>query len=89
MNDTITGIRELRSGMRITVNDSEVLCLTRRDCKKFPLQEGDAIDLQKIKHDLLLEQYPHALNRAVRLLAVRARSRYEIEKTADRCLLSS
>ena len=89
MKDIITAIRQLPYGACVTVNGSETVCLTRKDCKNFPLQEGDAVDLQKLKHDVLLRQYPAALNRAVRLLAVRARSAYEIEKRlTDACYLS-
>jgi regulatory protein len=89
MKDIITGIRETRNGVRVTVNDQEIVCLTRKDVKTFPLKEGDAVDLEKLKHDLLLKQYPDALNRAVRLLAVRARSGYEIEKRlTDACYMA-
>lgn len=88
MNDIVTGVRELPHGVIVTVNGGEALRLTRKDCKSFPLREGDAVDLQKLKHDLLLSQYPAALNRAVRLLAVRARSGFEIEqRLKDACYL--
>ena len=88
MKDIVTEIRELRSGVRVTVNDQLTLCMTRKDCKNFPLQEGDTIDVQKWKQELLIAQYPDALNRAVRLLAVRARSTREIEKRlTDACYL--
>lgn len=89
MKDMITGVRELHSGVRVTINDSITLCLTRKDQRTFLLEEGDAVDIKKLKHDLLLAQYPDALNRAVRLLAVRARSCYEIEKKlTDACYLA-
>ena len=88
-DDRITGIRELRYGVRVTVNNEETLCLRNKDCKNLGLREGDAVNLKEWKHELLLKQYPDALNRAVRLLAVRARSVSEIEKRlADACYLS-
>ncbi|HPJ02014.1 MAG TPA: regulatory protein RecX [Candidatus Limiplasma sp.] len=88
MNDIITDIRELRYGVRVTVNDRETVCLRNKNCKNLTLREGDRVDLKEWKHDLLLQQYPDALNRAVRLLAVRARSVAEIEKRlTDACYL--
>lgn len=88
MSDRITGIRELRNGVRVTVNSEETLCLRNKDCKNLGLREGDAVSLKEWKHELLLAQYPDALNRAVRLLAVRARSVSEIEKRlTDACFL--
>lgn len=89
MKDIITDSKELRSGVRFTVNDTETLCLRHKDCKNYALREGEAVDLQKLKDELLLAQYPDALNRAVRLLAVRARSSFEIEKRlTDACYQS-
>ncbi|MBN1778140.1 MAG: regulatory protein RecX [Clostridiales bacterium] len=89
MKDIITGIREIHGGVRVTVNDSEILRLRSKDCKKHDLREGDAVDVRKLKDELLLEQYPDALGRAVRLLALRARSRSEIETwLTDACYLA-
>jgi len=88
MKDSIAEIRELRNGARVTLHSGQTVCLTRRDMKAFALQEGDAVDLAQWKHDLLLDQYPEALNRAVRLLAVRARSCAEIAKRlTDACYM--
>jgi len=80
VKDIITEIRELPNGISVTVNDRYTVRLTRRDQKSFFYKEGDALDFAAWKHELLLQQYPEALNRAVRLLAVRARSHTEIEK---------
>ncbi|MFH1512722.1 MAG: regulatory protein RecX [Bacillota bacterium] len=88
MKAVITEIRELRNGVRVTVNDQITLCLTRRDWETLSLREGDAVDVKALRHDLLLSQYPAALGRAVRLLSVRARSCFEIEKRlTDACYL--
>lgn len=78
--DVVTGIRELQNGVRVTVNDRLTLLYTRGDWKAEPLNVGDAVNVSELRQALLLRQYPRALNRAVRLLAVRARSGAEIEK---------
>ncbi len=80
MNDLVTSLREDRSGYTVTVNDTETFRLSRADFRALPLMQGQAIDVKQYQHDLLLRQYPEALNRAVKLLAVRARSRAEIER---------
>jgi regulatory protein len=80
MIDLVTTLREDRNGYTVTVNDTETFRLSRADFRAFPIAEGQAIDLKQYQHDLLLRQYPEALNRAVKLLAVRARSRAEIER---------
>ena len=89
MKERITNIRELRYGVRVTIDTGETLCLRNKDCKHMALQEGDTVALEEWKHDILLNQYPDALNRAVRLLAVRARSIAEIEKRlTDACFMA-
>lgn len=80
MKDLVTGFREERNGYRVTVNDTETFSLSFADFRALPLQEGQAIDWAQYKHSLLVQQYPGALDRAVRLLAVRARSRGEVEQ---------
>lgn len=88
MKDVVTQVKELSNGFRVTVNDRITLRLTRGDQRTLALREGDRVDEADLRHTLLLSQYPVALNRAVRLLAVRARSAYEIEKRlADACYL--
>ncbi len=88
MKDAVTQVRELANGFRVTLNDRSSLRLTRADQRTLALREGDRVNEAELRHTLLLSQYPAALNRAVRLLAVRARSCYEIEKRlADACYL--
>lgn len=79
MMDVVTGVRELPGGVRVTINDRIVLLLTRRDQAALGLDVGASVDATELRHTLLLRQYPDALNRAVRLLSVRARSSREIE----------
>ena len=88
MKDIVTEVRELKNGVRVTVSDRRVLFMTRKNFRAFPLREGETVDAEELAHSLLLEQYPEALNRAVRLLAVRARSGFEIKKRlTDACYL--
>ena len=80
MNDLVTQLREDRSGYRVTVNDRETFHLSHADYRAFPLQEGETLDLAEYQKNLLYRQYPEALNRAVALLATRARSHHEVEQ---------
>ena len=80
MNDMVTQLREERNGYRVTVNDRETFRLSFADYRAFPLREGDALDFEQYRKNLLFRQYPEALNRAVALLATRARSRHEVEQ---------
>lgn len=80
MKDIVTEIRELKNGVRVTVNDRINLRMTHKNFQSLSLAEGDAVDVRELKQQLLLEQYSEALNRAVRLLALRARSCLEMEK---------
>ncbi|MCE5343646.1 MAG: recombination regulator RecX [Eubacteriales bacterium] len=80
MNDLVTSLREERGGYAVTVNETESFRLSRADFRALPLQEGQALHLKQYLHDLLLRQYPEALNRAVKLLAIRERSHAEIER---------
>lgn len=84
MDDTVTELREVPRGYRVVINANTVLYLSKADFRALPLREGETLDLDAYRQNLLLRQYPEALPRAVRLLAVRARSRQEIErKLAD------
>lgn len=88
MKDIVTEIRELKNGVRVTVSDRQAIFMTRRNFQAYPLREGEAVDAEELTRSLLLAQYPEALNRAVRLLAVRARSGREIEKRlTDACYM--
>lgn len=80
MKDMVTELREEKKGYRVTVNDTETFRLSFADYRAMPLAEGQALDWEQYKHDLLLLQYPAALDQAVRLLAVRPRSHVEVER---------
>ena len=80
MKDTVTNLRTLRKGYEVTFDSGERLYLSNADFRALPLALGDSLDLRAYRHDLLLRQYPEALNRAVGLLATRARSQAEVER---------
>lgn len=78
--DRVTDVKPLKRGFQLTVNNREILRLSGADYRELPLCEGESFDLEAYKNKLLLRQYPEALNRAVGLLAIRARSRQEVER---------
>ncbi len=84
MNDLVTELRQERGGYRVTVNDGDVFHLSFADFQALPLSEGQPLDWEQYRRDLLLRQYPEALQRAVAALAARTRSRAEIERALTR-----
>jgi regulatory protein len=80
MNDLVTRMTEVRNGYQITVNDTDTFHLSKAEMRELPLREGQSLDWAEYQKSLLLIQYPDALNRAVRLLAIRPRSRREVER---------
>lgn len=85
MRDLVTACDETRSGYRVTINETITFHLSPADYRALPLHAGDPVDWETYRHDLLLRQYPDALQRAVAMLAARAHSRREVErKLADR-----
>ncbi len=80
MHDVVTNIITLRRGWRVTVNDQETINLSHAEMRAFPLIKGEPFDFETYKQNLLLHQYPMALNRAVGLLALRARSTTELAR---------
>ena len=80
MVDRITELRELANGYRVTVNDTATFHLSRADYAELTVTLGQSVDLEEFKQQLLLRQYPEALDRAVGLLAARARSKREMER---------
>ena len=94
MNDVITAVETGKKVAFLTVNHGEeVLWLSREWFTERPFAEGQEIDLDEVRQWLLPRQYPEALNYAVSLLALRARStgelrqkllqRHYMEDTAD------
>ncbi len=83
MNDLVTSLREDRSGFRVTVNDTETFRLSKAEYRALPLAEEQALDLEQYLQELLLLQYPAALDYAVKLLAIRSRSFHEVERSLN------
>ncbi len=76
--DLLTGMQEQRPHFKLTFNGRESLYVHRRLLEERPLAVGDELSLAEYREWLLPRQYPSALNDAVRLLSVRARSEREI-----------
>ncbi len=80
LRDLVTSVREEPGGYRVTVNETESFHLGKAEYRARPFAQGESLDWESLKQELLLSQYPAALERAVKLLAVRARSRAEIKR---------
>ena len=79
----VTGVREEKAGLRITVDDEKVFWLSRSDAPDHPLQPGMPIDLPAFQAWLSTRQYPKALDHALGLLAARARSTQEVREKLE------
>jgi regulatory protein len=84
MKDLVTELRQERGGFRVTVNDAVVFRLSSSDFQALPLADGQALDWEQYRRDLLLRQYPEALQRAVASLAAKMCSRAELERSLVR-----
>lgn len=78
--DKLVALREARHGYTAVFQSGESLRLSPADLRALPLSVGDAVDVSAYRQNLLLRQYPEALDRAVGLLSVRARSKQEVER---------
>ncbi len=78
--EEIVSITHQRSKVTLMLSSGERIQLSKDAFMERPLNEGDIIDLEEYDRWLLLRQYRPALNKAVALLAVRARSKGEIEQ---------
>ncbi|MDD3410976.1 MAG: regulatory protein RecX [Eubacteriales bacterium] len=78
MSDVVTAIETLRGVVTITFDGAEPLRMPRAAFREAPLAVGQAVDVEEYKQNLLLSQYPQALEYAVSLLALRARSEGEL-----------
>lgn len=78
--DVITGIIKERGRYRVTFNDAVEVFVSVSLMRERPLSVGQPLDLEGYDQWLMVRQYRHALDRAVAYLAIRARSRHEVEK---------
>lgn len=77
--EVIRSIEYIRGKKLITFESGWKVWLKKDAELPFQLTEGSEIDRKDFEKAVLLCQYPDALNRAVAFLAVRSRSRKEIE----------
>lgn len=83
--DVVTAIeRSGRHNVLVTINEEIQLMLSRDIWAERPLSEGEELDFAEFSQWLLPRQYPEALNKAVALLAQRARSGGEIRQKLER-----
>ena len=81
---TISEISRIRSRYCIELDNGDKVFLSGKSFTGFPYSVHDTVGRKELYHYFLLKQYPDALNRAIALLAVRARSRKEIETALQR-----
>ncbi len=76
--EVIRCVEEIRGRKRITFESGWQVWLAKRQEPPFPLEEGTEIDRESFLKQILMFQYPSALDRAVALLAQRPHSKGEI-----------
>ena len=77
--EVIRCVNLIRGKMRISFESGWEVWLSRNLVLPFSASEGTEVDRKSFEQFVLLHQYPRALEKAVSLLAERARSRKEIE----------
>lgn len=81
MRDVVSSVQERRGGAMVQFEGGEALWFGRAAWReRLPLSPGDEEELEQLKAWLLPRQYAEALDGAVRLLSVRARSEGEIRR---------
>ena len=81
MRDVVSSVEERRGGAMVHFEGGEALWFGRAAWReRLPLSPGDEEELEELKAWLLPRQYAEALDGAVRLLSVRARSEGEIRR---------
>ncbi len=81
MRDVVSSVQERRGGAMVHFEGGEALWFGRAAWReRLPLSPGDEEELEELKAWLLPRQYAEALDGAVRLLSVRARSEGEIRR---------
>ena len=81
MRDVVSSVQERRGGAMVRFEGGEALWFGRAAWReRLPLSPGDEEELEELKAWLLPRQYAEALDGAVRLLSVRARSEGEIRR---------
>ena len=78
--EIIRSVDTIRGKIRITFESGWRVWLHRNEDPGFPLIGGTPVDRESFLEYIRIHQYPPALDRAVRMLAERPRSRREIER---------
>ena len=77
--EMICSVEQSLGKLIITFESGWSVWLRQEDIPPFPLAAGTEVDREAFEKFILLRQYPKALDRAVRMLALRSYSRKEIE----------
>ncbi len=77
--DVVTGVFRINGKIRITVDGKPDILIPVSIFRVQPLSQGDILELDVYIENLKPLLYRHALDHAVKYLAVRARSRKEVE----------
>lgn len=80
MPDKVVSITQTRGNVLVSFEAAEPLRLSPADFAALPLAEGQSVDVAAYRAQLIRRQSTEALQRAVALLAARARSRRELER---------
>ena len=83
MSDIVAEINTDKKGALVRFDGGETLWFSRAAWSERGLRDGEEIDLDELKRWLLPRQYTEALNCAVSLLAVRARSGGEVRRKLE------
>ena len=83
MEDRVTAVVSVRGGYHVRINEGDAFFVSHATFRALPLAVGEPVDEAAYRDQLTLEQYPEALQRAVSLLAARARSRVEVERRLE------
>ena len=80
MPDKVVSIAQTRGNVLVSFETAEPLRLSPADFAALPLADGQPVDVAAYRAQLIRRQSTEALQRAVTLLAARARSRRELER---------
>lgn len=80
MADKVESIVQTRAGVQVRFENAEPLRLSNADFEALPLAEGQPVDVAAYRAQLIRRQSTEALQKAVALLAARARSCRELER---------
>lgn len=83
--EVITSVLHLKGKVQITAGNGQEFLIPLSVFKHQPLSEGEILDLNVYARNLAARLHRHALDRAVKYLAARPRSRKEVENRLRQC----